>query len=392
MKKIVLALMLTAACMGTRAQYDDNTLFWSFNAGGVAYQHSTKTTVSAPSVGLSIGRWLARPLAFRLSADFALAPSYYHVKNDKSGNSPYFMGSAEFVWDVNASFFNVENKRFLYPCPVYPIIGVGYAFRPSVTIDNKTEKAQHGAFSVLGLNCPVRLSSSLDLNLEYKCHFFLHKFDHNNAKSYMHNLGIGLTYHFYDDPICSTPLEKRRTGDDWFVGLGAGVSFSSFEFEYLTDSRARYWNFTPEIMVGRDYTDLWTIRLELSGFYARHRAVKDTVTGDLQAGESYTYNYLHTDFMLNLSHIGGATGNNWDFMPYAGGGLMWTYGDSPRFGVAFDGGLFVRRHLNETSDLYLDLKYVMAPARITVEKGDSGNSFGVGFPMLTIGYLYNFGK
>jgi hypothetical protein len=42
-------------------------------------------------------------------------------------------------------------------------------------------------------------------------------------------------------------------------------------------------------------------------------------------------------------------------------------------------------------DFYIDLKYIMVPPRVAGEAGPSGSIFGVGYPMLTFGYIHNFG-
>ena len=76
MKKVLLSLLLVAACMGSQAQrgnvYNDKTLFVSLGVGGTYYQNSGSSQFAMPSVSLSVGRWLMRPLAFRLSGDMIM--------------------------------------------------------------------------------------------------------------------------------------------------------------------------------------------------------------------------------------------------------------------------------------------------------------------------------
>ena len=213
----------------------------------------------------------------------------------------------------------------------------------------------------------------------------------------MLTFGLGLLFMQNDDPFHRrTKFESRSTNDDWFIGFGMGASFSSFEFEYVGNFDARLYNFTPELMIGRNYSEVWTIRFELSGFLARERAhmepeVSDdgaTVTDVLHPGHWYTFNCLHTDFMINLTHLFNfRRGVKWNFLPYLGAGPVWRYQDHPRFDVAADAGFMARRYINNMGDLYIDLKYIMVPPRVAGEAGPSGSIFGVGYPMIDLKYI-----
>jgi hypothetical protein len=400
MKKLLLSLLLAGFALSAKAQpVADNTFFWSLNAGAALYQHSGETQFSVPAGGLSVGWWLMRPLAFRVAADVAMAPSA--LQANSSTSALYLMGSAEFMWDVNATFFHVYNKNFLFPCPVYPLIGLGLLYRPELTINGETHGADNDFQAMLGFNMPVRFAPLWDAFLEYKCFFLPQGFDGSRGDNFMHTITLGLTHRWTDDPFHRrTKFESRSTNDDWFIGFGMGASFSSFEFEYVGNFDARLYNFTPELMIGRNYSEVWTIRFELSGFLARERAhmepeVSDdgaTVTDVLHPGHWYTFNCLHTDFMINLTHLFNfRRGVKWNFLPYLGAGPVWRYQDHPRFDVAADAGFMARRYINNMGDFYIDLKYIMVPPRVAGEAGPSGSIFGVGYPMLTFGYIHNFG-
>lgn len=402
MKKLLLTLLLSLACLTAGAQrgnaYNDQTLFLSFNAGASYYMHSGSSDFSLPAGGLSVGRWLMRPLAFRLAIDGALSPSYN--QSGTSNTTPYLFASAEFMWDVNSTFFHVYNKTLLTPFPVYPLIGLGLLYRPQgddYSYDNEFQ-------AMLGFQFPVRLGSSWDAFLEYKCFFLPQGFDGSNGDNTMHHITLGATYRFGDNPFRrKTEYESRSTNDDWFMGFGGGLSFSSFEFEFFTRLDARLWNFSPELMIGRNWSNVWTIRFELSGFFARERAYISTESGITPTGDPYTtermnpgkwyiFNSLHTDFMINLSHIMGfERGVKWNFLPYLGAGPVWRYQDYTAFTVGADAGLFIRRFVDNMSDIYFDLKYLMVPPRLARNYGPSGSIFGVGYPIFTFGYIYNFG-
>ena len=67
MKKFLLSLLLVGFFLGAKAQtMAPNTFFWSVNAGATFYQHSGESQFGLPCGGLSFGRWLMKPLAFRL--------------------------------------------------------------------------------------------------------------------------------------------------------------------------------------------------------------------------------------------------------------------------------------------------------------------------------------
>lgn len=405
MKKLLLSLLLSAVCLSAHAQrgnaFNDNTLFWSFNAGATLYQHSGNSDWGVPMAGLYVGRWLMRPLAFRVAADVAMAPSHLAAKLGKSDNSFFFMGSAEFMWDVNATFFHVYNKRFLYPVPFYPLIGLGVVYRPGFDALNVFRGPEHDIQAMLGVNVPVQISHHWDLYLEYRFHMFAQGFDGSKGDNFMHAFVLGLNHRVTNDPFRRrTAFETRTNNDDWFVGFGAGLSFSSFEFEYYNNLDARLYNFTPEIMIGRNYNSVWTIRFELSGFIARERAhmVTDVVNDGtsvverLQNGSWYSFNVLHADFMINLTHLlNFRRGVKWNFLPYLGAGPAWRYQAHPRFDVAANAGFMARRFINNEGDFYIDLKYIIAAPRLAGETGPSGSVFGVGYPMLTFGYIHNFG-
>lgn len=395
MKKLILTLVLAAMCLGANAQreaaYADNTFFWSLGVGGTFYQHSGTSATGVPAGGLYFGRWLMKPLAFRIAADVVMAPSYR--QQSTGGSTMFFFGSAEFMWDVNATFFHVYNKNFLYPFPFYPLIGLGAAYRTAGKADTTSFGPDRDFQAMLGFHFPVRIGRKWDAFLEYKCFFLPQTFDDSYENNYMHTVTVGLTRRWADNPYGRrTAYETRNTDEDWFAGFGAGMSFSSFGFEHMFDGVGKLWIPTPEGMFGRNYSNVWTIRFELSGFFARERYIQlNDSTG--RTGRWYTYNYLHADFMLNASHLFNFNrGVKWNFLPYLGAGPIVRYSSRPIFTVAADAGLMARRYIDQMGDFYIDLKYVIAPPRFAGNNSVTSNGiFSVGYPMITMGYIYNFG-
>ena len=402
MKKFLLSLLLAGFALGAKAQTAaDNTLFMSLNAGIAYYQHSGDGQLGVPAAGFSIGRWLMRPLAFRISADIAMAPSAA-IPAGSTNSALFLMGSAEFMWDVNATFFHVYNKNFLYPCPIYPLIGLGLLYRPEFELYGEKYQADHDFQAMLGFNLPVRLGSGWDAFLQYKCFFLPQTFDNSVGDNYMHSITVGLTHRWSDDPFHRrTPFETRSNNDDWFIAFGIGVNVSSFGFENIFDLSSRLINFCPDFFVGRNYSKVWTIRVGLSGYFGRERAHFETVVvndgastqQEMRPGKWYTFNMLNTDFMINLTHLFNFNrGVKWNFLPYLGAGPVWRYETHPRINFAADAGIMARRYINATGDFYIDLKYIMVPPRVAGGAGPSGSIFSAGYPTLTFGYIHNFGR
>lgn len=340
--------------------------------------HSGTSQIGVPFGGVYLGRWLMKPLAFRVAGDILMTPSY---SAPDAGDATIWFGSAEFMWDVNATFFHVYNKTLQYPIPIYPLIGLGVVQRVG-SIDNDFQ-------GMLGFQFPVRVASRLDLFLEYKCFFLPHTFDGSDHGNMMHTATLGLTHRWADTPFHRRGgFESRTTRDDWFTGFGVGVLFNSFDFERAFQPDAKLWNVTGDMMVGRNFSNVWTIRIALSGFFGRERyGIEHT------PGHWYTWNYLHPDFMINLSHLGNfKRGVKWNFLPYMGAGPAIRYKDKPKLTMAADAGLFVRRYIDEMGDFFVDCRYTMVPPRFAGSAGPSGRVTGVGYASLTVGYIANFGR
>lgn len=401
MKKLLLSLLLACSAVGVSAQensaYADNTFFLSLNAGGSYYMHSGTGEMGVPAAGFYLGRWIMCPLAFRFAGDMVMAPPF---KQEGTGaTATYLMASTEFMWDVNATFFHVYNKNFLYPFPVYPLIGLGLMYMP----EGDGYSGERDFQGMLGFQLPVRIAKQWDLYLEYKCFFLPYNFENSNGANMMHTATLGITRRWSDNPYGRrTGFESRNTSEDWFTGFGVGMLFNSYEFEHVGRWDSKLYNITGDMMVGRNYSDIWTIRFELSGFFGRGRAHIGTTSdidenGDLvttetmNPGKWYTFNSLHTDFMINLSHLANFNrGVKWNFLPYLGAGPVWKYRD-PVFTLGADAGIMARRYIDNMGDFYIDLKYLIVPPRFTGETGPEGYYYGVGFPMLTFGYICNFG-
>lgn len=369
----------------------DNTWFLSLGGGGVLYKHSGEGQFSVPTATVNLGCWITRPLAFRFGFDMMMTPSHY--QNGGTENSMYFMGSAEFLWDVNATFFNVYNGTLQKPIPVYPMLGVGMVMRPSVTAAGVTHEGDNDFQAMLGLHFPVRFSSLWDAFFEYKWFFLSQHFDGSANNNFMHSFTVGVTHRWGDNPYSrKTEFASRNTAEDWWVGFGIGPNFSSFKFRNIGEWGM--YGITPEIQFGRNYSNVWTIRFELGGLTAHEPY--DTVEGC--AGAQYKYTNLHTDVMVNLTHAVDYTrGVRLNVLPYLGAGLIWRY-DEPTFNMTADFGVMLRYYVSHHSDIYVDFKYMMVPPTIAGIQPEAGEELSKSYldwgalPSITVGYIYNFGS
>lgn len=385
MKKILLTLLFALMLGGVYAQENDglvypNTFYGSFGVGGYSYLHGGENSFGAPYGNLTGGVWISNPIAIQISVDGLTAPTV------KKRNDLFLMFNAEFKWDVNSTFFHVYNKNYLSPIPFYPLFGFGALW--AMRTDNLSI-CEHSFHVLLGLQAPFRISNYTDAFIQYKCAFIPHGFFHTIGTNYLHTVGLGLQFRQSDDPYHRhTERYTNNVGEDWFFSLGLGPNYSSFDlFSNPNGGGLAMVGITPEIMLGRNFSNYWTLRFVLSGLTAHE--IYDTV---LQAASnSYRFSFFHTDIMLNVSSLFSRKhGSIFNVMPYLGAGPIWRY-DNPIFDVAADFGVMCRYYLTRKSDLYLDLRYVILTPDIGGGTGPSGNFYGVGLPSLTVGYIYNFG-
>ena len=394
MKKLLLPLLLVGASLVPRAQsykmVGENPWYLSLGAGGVYYQHSGESQFSVPTATVNLGCWITRPLAFRFGFDMMMTPSHY--QNGGSNSSMYFIGSAEFLWDVNATFFNVYNGTFLKPFPFYPMLGVGMVMRPSVAVGGVVHGWDDDFQAMLGFHFPVRIASLWDAFLEYKWFFLSQHFDGSENNNFMHSITLGVTHRWSDNPFSrKTEFASRSTAEDWWVGFGIGPNFSSYSFRNI-DEWDMY-GITPEIQFGRNFSNVWTIRFELSGLTAHEPF--DTLEN--RAGATYKFSNLHTDVLVNLTHALSFTrGVRLNVLPYLGAGLIWRY-DELTFNMTCDFGVMLRYYLGHHSDIYLDAKYMLVPPTIAGIQPEAGQELSKAYsdwgamPSITVGYIYNFG-
>ncbi len=385
MKKVLLLLLSVAAIAGAGAQVGSSfqtNLFLNGKGGVVLYNNDNGMALGFGG-GATIGKWVAEPLALRFGIDAASVADRQQTA-DGSGSTLHLFASIDAMWDLRTVFGNGPQDWYVR---AYPFVGIGGMFRAR---DND-ESQLYNTFQVsFGVHAPFSLNrySNWAGFLEYRLFLLPDQYDNNSDGVSMHYVTLGFTRRFNVDPYHRrTATESRAMRDDWFVGFGIGPNYSSFEA--LTNPNAgglAMIGVAPEIMVGKNYSNFWTLRLELTGLSA-HEAY-DTLK---QSAERYMFTYLHGDLMINLSHaLYFKRGVKWNVLPYVGVGPVWRY-DDKKMNMAGNAGIMFRRYINEAGDFFVDAKYVMVPPSVGGGRGPSGSIYGVGIPSITAGYIYNFG-
>lgn len=391
MKKITLALVMILSLMGeAKAQIGTDfgvNMFASLKGGFSCYNNLINDSQDTWgfSGGISVGKWILNPLAFRVSFDMMTVPNGIGVSKSTAN---YALMSAEFLWDLQATFSRIRNN---FRWSFYPMIGLGMSFREAV--DNYATNREFQA--MLGLQINYHITRGWDAFIEGKCNFFAERYDGKTPGGvYLASYLIGFTRQFTETPFRRrTEHESRGPMEDWFFGVGIGPNFSSYTFEHI-DEIGMY-GVAPEIMFGRNFSNFWTIRFELTGLTG-HQPF-DTIAGE--PGESFKFGMLHTDVMLNLTHAFKFTrGRALNVLPYLGAGIAWRL-EEPLFDIGADFGVMFRYYISRKSDLYVDVKYLMVPPRVPHGIGPEGplpglfgyNVVWVGLPSITLGYIYNFG-
>ena len=384
MKKIIISLLLIAACFTGRAQIGTDfgvNMFMNMGGGVSMYQYADNPLHTGFSGGISVGKWILSPLAARITLDFQTLSK----TEDLDANAAFASTGVEFLWDFTSTFMRIRNWRI----NVYPMIGLGVFLRTAHVIDGHTYGTDREVHGLLGLHVPVRISGGWSAFAQYKC-YFLPTYGYLESEvATMHSITGGFTYNFTETPFHRrTEHESRSTDEDWFAGFGLGANYSSFDlFTNPHHGGLAMLGVAPEIMFGRNFSNFWTIRFEATGLTAHEKY--DTVLGE--AGKGYTFTRVHADLMTNLSHLFNfKRGAYWSIMPYLGAGAIWRY-DDVKFDMAADFGLFLRRYISREGDLFVDLKYIMMAPRIGGSTGPSGSIYGVGLPSITVGYIHNFG-
>ena len=382
MKKAIISLLLIAACFTGRAQIGTDfgvNMFMNMGGGVSMYKYADNPLHTGFSGGISVGKWILSPLAARISLDFQTLSNI----EDNDAKAAFASTGVEFLWDFNSTFRRISHSPF----NVYPLIGLGVFLRTPHVIDGITFGTDREVHGLLGLHVQYHINGGWCAFAQYKCYFLPTYGYLESHVALMQSITAGFTHNFTETPFHRrTEYESRSTDEDWFVGIGIGPNYSSFDlFTNKHHGGFAMVGVAPEIMFGRNFSNFWTIRFEATGLTGHERF--DTIMQE--AGDAFTFTMLHADVMMNLSHLCDfKRGAYWSIMPYLGAGAIWRY-DHLMFDMAADFGMFFRRYVSKEGDFFVDMKYIMAAPRIG---GGRSTIYGFGLPSITVGYIHNFGQ
>ena len=83
MKKIIISLLLIAACFTGRAQIGTDfgvNMFMNMGGGVSMYQYADNPLHTGFSGGISVGKWILSPLAARITLDFQTLSKLAHQR------------------------------------------------------------------------------------------------------------------------------------------------------------------------------------------------------------------------------------------------------------------------------------------------------------------------
>ena len=393
MKKTLLSLLLILGLAGAQAQVGSDfgiNMFTSVG-GGLANYKLPGRFAQGGFFSMSAGKWILRPLAVRVGFDWAQTHSPIQLELGTDYKSSYFFGSVDFLWDIPSTFTHTNN----WAVTVYPFVGLGFVQRSGIDPvtgrpgGSDTQRDDNDFQGHVGLQVNWNFSRGWSLFAEGRWYLLSNGFDGKTQfwRQKMLPVTVGVTRRFYESPFHRhTASESRNVNEDWFIGYGIGPNYSRFYSDKLNFGMV---GVAPEIMFGRNFSNVWTLRLELTGFWGHERY--DTLAA--KPGDSYTFAMLHADLMFNIMpYINKSRGVRLGILPYLGAGPVWRF-DNPTFTVGGDAGVMFRYYLGPIGDLFADMKYIMVPPRIggtgAIRKGE--DVYGVGFPSLTVGYIHNFG-
>jgi len=226
--------------------------------------------------------------------------------------------------------------------------------------------------------------------------------------------------------VVKGPYLTNGGGSNWFVGVGGGfnTTFGKGITAFSEFKPANNWS--AEAFVGKWFTPSVGARVGYKGVMTNFGYNAETYASEVfPSGEQLRFDYLHADFMWNVSNAfsGYKETRFWDIIPYAGAGFVgvsngtpekkWAYfaltpnfpvkgNTQPSRSLAVNAGVYNKLRLSNVVNLYIDLSILAAdnPTGLTyVEDGapvvtDDASIFcrPVYLPTATVGVVFNLGK
>ncbi len=189
--------------------------------------------------------------------------------------------------------------------------------------------------------------------------------------------------------IGTNPLQGN-----WFVQLGAGAIY--FNGNFTSDMQfGRQIAPSADLNVGKWFTPTFGARLGVHGLYlnthnstiSSHSTINELNDGTYD--QRFYNTNIHADALFNVTNMvcGYRADRVYEFVPYAGIGLMQGYKGNNWTDIAFDFGILNNFNISERFGLYIDV------AAVTFKNEYSGRGVTRDFTIsATAGLSYKFGK
>ncbi|MBR6345828.1 MAG: OmpA family protein [Bacteroidales bacterium] len=190
--------------------------------------------------------------------------------------------------------------------------------------------------------------------------------------------------------------ETNRLFDNFFIGIGGGVNAVAIKGQGFGNIGA-----AAEFNFGKWFTPSVGTRVMWHGLVNNTKTVEGWVGPRFQNHNHFAFNEFRMDALWNISNaLGGYKETRfWDFIPYVGGGVLFTefidgeFFSNPEF--ALNLGLLNELRLGKRINLMIDLGVIGARASAfnpTYEKKNDVLSRIAFFPTATLGLSFNIGK
>lgn len=353
MKRILFAILILLCPFGAMSQSRQGVLdniFFSVDGG--ASIRSVETMDLQYVGSFMAGKWGGSDVGFRVGG-------WLGVPRD--GSSKLLGAEFDFLWDPMVTFSPYDANRRL-GCNVYAGAGLTL-FRAVDGIDKEF-------FMNLGVSGTCRITNYLWTQVSLGSHIF--------SSGFMG--GKGLTFSPYASLGLTTFLNENRyrryhsihTGfffDDWYFAIGGGLN-SMCRYAQFSDMVA-----DPAVSVelGKHLNDLWEGRFRLSGI---RTGLSDRHTNFVS---------LEADVMLSLLDIAQRRyKKDLNLFLYAGVSVDDDLSEEISGVIGIDGGVNVRCKVTGKSDVFVDLRGLLAPPRFT----------SLNCPVMvtaSVGYVWNLG-
>jgi hypothetical protein len=307
---------------------------------------------------LTLGKWMFNSIGFRVNLT--------ELHTTSSLSIPSFYESVEFGAFLDPiRMLRPQRLERLWSLKLY--LGVGLIHRKI----NSEQSADNDFMGSCGINLERHIFNGFSVCGDLGMHLYPSNFDNNKTMGNVLMATIGITYKpNYTPFLYVSTSESQRLREDWYVGgaLAAG------SFVRLSGGLG----YTPiagaDFIVGKHYTTIWEMRGRLSAGTS------------LSSSDKFTYANVGVDVMANLTNVFSEQRNRlWNISPYVGTGIIDNISDAEKFMFCVNGGLYIRHWLTTKSDIYMDMRALVVPPRLTPASSPIKATIG-------LGYIYNIGR